>query len=241
MPAVKPSRIVLLVPLLAAFPASAENLEFDVSLFGLDVGEVRLELTKERIELTAETSGALLLFFPAKESIEIRLREGLPVEAWRRFDHAGRKGEWKATFKGKEVELEQRRGGDPVKRRTIKVPAQVYDPVSALQKLRASAPAKAFSLLLFGADGIYRFQARRASAHPLHYRGTFSPVVRVARPKRQAPEWLKALGLGRGGTSKAAFEVWLSDDDRRLPLRIRLSDPRGVVELKLKNVTGLAK
>ena len=240
MAAMRRPRLVLL-SILAALPASAEKLEFDVSLFGLDVGQVRLDIAKERIQVEGETSGALLLFFPARESIEIRLRDGFPVQARRRFDHAGRQGEWKATFKGRAVELELLAGGVQTKRRTIKVPARVYDPVSALQKLRATAPTKTLSLLLFGADGIYRFYARRASTRPLHYRGTFSPVARVAQTKRQAPEWLKALGLGGGGTSKPSFEVWLTDDDRRLPLRIRLSDPRGVVELKLRNIAGLAK
>jgi hypothetical protein len=235
-------RLLAAIALCIAAPAvaAAEKLTFEVSLFGVEVGEVKATLEKGRILLEGESTGALLLFFPAKETVEIRLRGDRPTEVRRRYDHAGKTGEWTARFRRDRVEVEHRRG-DRVKKRTVRLPMTAYDPVTALQKLRTVAPVEALTLLTFGADGVYRLTAKRVGRRPLHYRGTLKRVGKRRRRLAPAlPLWLKALGLGRGATRVPEFQVWLSDDERRLPMKIRMSDRRGVLELTLKQPAAAA-
>lgn len=227
-------RVLTAVLLLATLPAEAETLRYEVTLFGVEVGEVRFDLGQDRIRIEGETSGALTLFFPATETVDIRLRGGRPVAATRRYDHAGKKGEWRARFRNGRVDLEQRTP-EGVRRRTLPVPARAVDPASALQRLRRAAPARHVSLLVFGADGVYRFEARRIARRPLRYRGTFRVLKRLARRRKvQVPLWLRTLGFGKNGSRRPRFDVELTDDSRRLPTRIRLSDPRGTAELVLR-------
>jgi hypothetical protein len=231
-----PHHAAVLTLLLAALPAAAEKLTFDVTLFGIEVGEIEVRLLGDRIEMAGETAGALLLFFPAKESVTVRLKGGRPTKVVRRYEHPGKSGEWTATFAGAEVRIRHRRG-DKVLRRSLRVLGPVYDPISALQKLRRSAPAAKFEALVFGVDGVYRFRARRTERRPLQYRGRIQRVAGYGRRPRKPPRmplWLRALGLGRGATAKPEFRVWLDDGPGRLPLKVRLSDPRGALELVLR-------
>jgi hypothetical protein len=219
----------------AAAPASGETLKYELFLFGVEVAEIQLtSLGADRMRLRGETSGALTLFFPATETVDVETSEGRPVRVVRRFEHGKKKGEWRLAFRKRRVELRAEQGGKRVTR-VFKTREPVYDPTTALARLRALAPVEKVSMLLFGIDAIYRFEARRVSESPLLYRGTFRAKRRFHGKKRRRPppRWLHALGFGRGATKRPELSVWLTGDARRIPTRIRMTDPRGAVELRL--------
>jgi len=221
---------------LAPGVARAETLKYEVQLFGVEVGELTANIEGSKIRLIGETSGALVLFFPAKEDVVIETAKGKPSVITRSFEHGGKKGVWKLTFRKGEVELH--RDDDKIKdeTRTLKVKGEAYDPATALQELRRRAPAKSFSMAVFGPLGIYRFSARRVGTKPLHYRGTFKLVTALRKKMKKRPRlppWFVALGLGKGATKNPELNVWLSDDDRKLPTRIRMTDRIGSLELFL--------
>lgn len=228
--------LTLLVALHGGADAHAESrkLKYDVRLFGVDVGEIDVSIEGDRIVFEGETAGALYLFFRAQERVEIDSRDGRPHTIVRRYTHPKRKGEWRLTFGKRQVTLVRQDGGKKSTHR-YKVPSRVYDPATALQRLRKLAPAEKVSMLLFGVDGIYRFSAKRVAEAPLHYRGTFQRTKRLTkrRKRRPMPPWLRALGLGKGATPTPELNVWLSNDVHRVPTRIRMSDPRGSMELVL--------
>lgn len=219
---------------LVAGTARAETLKYEVSLFGVEVGEVTAKVKGDTITLDGETSGALTLFFPAQEKIVIETRKGVPFRATRSFEHGGKKGVWTASLEKGKVRLvmDDQRGK---RTKTFKIPEQVYDPATAIQKLRTEAPAKKVALMIFGADGIYRFELTRISRKPLHYRGTMKLQMRLqkARKKQGPPAWLAALGLGKGASARPEVNVWLTDDTRHLPTKVRWTDQRGALQLTL--------
>jgi hypothetical protein len=227
--------MVRLLPLLLFFalPAHAEKLRFEVTLFGVQVGEVTAALEEGHVKLEGASAGALVLFFPAKESIDIRLVDDHPQEVVRTYDHAGEQGEWKASFRNRTVKVVHRSHGG-VKKKTLALPAPVYDPATALQKLRAAAPAPSVSLMVFEGRRAHKVRFERVSLAPLHYRAVLSVPGRGGPRAKKLPTWLRLLGFGRGGTPRPEAQVWLSADAQHLPLKIRLSDPRGALELTLK-------
>jgi hypothetical protein len=110
----------------------------------------------------------------------------------------------------------------------VPVPRPVFDPISVIYYLRTVdlAPGKAYELTLIADGKVYTVHARVVRREILQTpAGKFSTVM-------VEPE------MTSGGVPRAErLFIWYSDDDRRLPVRIRTEVKVGAITATLRGIT----
>lgn len=118
-----------------------------------------------------------------------------------------------------------------VVRRSLPMPPDVQDPLSAIYAIRCLALGAGLSATMAVADGdtVYRVRIAVAGREP------------VAAPGGSLSAWkiVPSVLDGSGGDAvPRTFTLWVSDDSRRLPLRLEAEMPVGRFILTLRDAKG---
>jgi len=209
--------------------AKGETLDYTVTWMKVAGGTARMTIGPEgdgkwRITSVAKSGGGLARFIKVRDEIEtiVDRRDFSTLRYTKKLDERGDKMEEVTTVED---------GIASRKRKKIKkvpVPRPVYDPISVIYHFRTLelAPGKTYEFTLISDGKIYtvngRVMKREKVTTPV---GTFDALL--VEPQ-----------MASGGVQREErLYIWYSDDERRLPLRIRTDVKFGSVTATLKSVT----
>lgn len=191
----------------------------------MTIGPANDDATKLRITSVARSTSGISRIVKFRDEIEtIVLRDNFStVEYHKRLDERGVKKNEQTLI---EDGVATRTKGSKTKQ--VKVPTPVLDPMSVIYYLRTVnlAPGQTHELTLIADGKIYTVHAivirRENIVTPL---GSFKTIVVEPR--------MESGGVQREET----MTIWYSDDDRRLPVRIRTEVKFGAITATLAKVT----
>ena len=218
----------LLAATLATF-LSGETLDYELKWLKITGGSARMTigpLQDDRLRITSvgKSSPGFSRFFKVRDEIEtiVAKDDFSTLRYTKRLDEQGDKMEEVTTIED---------GVATRKRKKIKkvdVPRPVYDPISVIYHLRTLdlSPGKTHDFTLIADGKVYVVHAvvvrREVLKTPA---GRFNTVV--IEPK------MSAAGVNR----EERLWIWYSDDERRIPVRIRTEVNFGAITATLRAVT----
>lgn len=233
------SRIALAATLvLLAAPAhpqqASETLHFSVDWRFVHAGDVQVKWTGEsNVHLHVKSAGIVASLYKINNNYHGTYDPGLCVTATTLDMHEGRRHrDIKATFdrEAKRASFLEKdlNNGATILAKEIEVPACAHDPLGALHRLRQLRPAIGSSLELPLSDGkkvvMARVEAqqRELITTPL---GQFSAIRYEA-----------FLFNGSFYSRKGRLFLWITEDEKRLPIQLRVQLPFyvGTITLKLE-------
>jgi len=209
--------------------AKGETLDYTVTWMKVAGGTARMTIAPHdentwRITSIVKSGGGLARFFKVRDEIEtiVDRKDFSTLRYVKRLDERGDRIEEVTTVED---------GIASRKRKKIKkvpVPRPVFDPFSVIYHFRRLelAPGKMYALDLISDGKLYQVHGR---------------VIRrekVTTPMGTFDALLVEPEMASGGVQREErLFIWYSDDERRLPLRIRTEVKFGSVTATLKNVT----
>ena len=219
---------LLLAAVVATF-LSGETLDYELKWLKITGGSARMTIgpsgdDRLRITSVGKSSPGFSRIFKVRDEIEtIVAREDFTTLRYtKRLDEQGDKMEEVTTIENG-VATRKRR-----KIKTVEVPRPVLDPISVIYHLRTLdlSPGKTHDFTLIADGKVYNVHAvvvrREVLTTPA---GRFNTVV--IEPK------MSASGVAR----EARLWIWYSDDERKLPVRIRTEMNFGAITATLRAVS----
>ncbi len=217
-------------PVLQAF-AAGETLDFSLSWMKMSGGAARMTVApyedgaKLRITFVGKSGSFFSRIFKVRDEIEsIVRRDPFSTIAYaKRLDEKGRKKD-ESTVVDEQSHTATRKG------KNFPVPAAVVDPLSVMYLLRTvDVTAGAHHEFTVLADGkVYVMTAHVLRREVLRTEaGTFRTVL--IEPKMREG--------GVFGEGQARLLIWYTDDERRLPVRIRSEVGVGAITASLRAVS----
>lgn len=241
---IRPLTGLLLGPLFMTFPAAAqrpEALTYRVDWLRMHAGNAKLSWSPASSEgahgwqanLSLESVGLVSKFYKVDNQYSSTLDDQLCVQSsLLKARERGRDREALVTFdrqRGKAVYLERDLAKKSVlDSREIDIPACVHDVIGALQRLRAMRLETGQSAEFPVSDGKKSILAKVEAQE--------RETVRTRTGSYKTVRYEAFLFNNVLYRRKGRLFVWLTDDDRRLPVqvRMRLSLPIGTVTLQLE-------
>lgn len=219
----------------AALPA-VQKLSFSADWRFVHAGDVDVEITSPgSLQMQLRTVGLVRTFVKVDNTYRASFLSGWCAAATELTAHEGKRHrETRVRFDGEarkahylERDLEK---NAVVEEKTIDIPACVHDVTGGLQKLRELLPAPGAVIELPVSDGKKAVMARLEA---LGRERVQTPVGEFRSIRYEA--FLMSGVLYR---RKGRLFVWISEDERRLPVQIRVQLPFyiGTVTLKLEKV-----
>jgi hypothetical protein len=218
----------LFAAVLASF-LSGETLDYELKWLKITGGSARMTISPQgddrlRITSVGKSSPGFSRIFKVRDEIEtIVAKEDFSTLRYsKRLDEQGDKIEEVTTIE---------EGVATRKRRKIKkvdVPRPVFDPISIIYHLRTLdlSPGKTHDFTLIADGKVYNVHAVVVRREVLRTpAGTFNTVVIEPR--------MSASGVAR----EERLWVWYSDDERKLPVRIRTEVNFGAITATLRAVS----
>ena len=209
--------------------ARGETLDYDISWMKIHGGTARMTiapLDDERFRITsvARSGGGLGRFFKVRDEIEtiVSRSDFSTLRYVKRLDERGDTIEETTTVEDGIATRKRRK----VKR--VPVPRPVMDPISVIYHFRTLdlEPGKGYDLTLISDGKVYTVRGRVVR------RETITTAAGTFRCLLVEPEMVSG-----GVTREERLFIWYSDDERRLPVRIRTEVKFGSVTASLKSVS----
>ncbi len=210
---------------------SGETLDYNLHWVRVSGGSARMTISPiedERYRLTSVGKSGTFFsrFFKVRDEIEsIVDRENFSTLQYHKIlDERGRR-------KDELTVVDESRHIATRKAKTIRVPRPVFDPLSLIYYLRTLdlAPGKSHEFTVLADGKMYTLHAnvlqRETISTPA---GTFQTVM--VEPRMESEE-----GVFRDEQSRLL--IWYSDDERRLPVRIRSDVKIGSITATLRAIT----
>jgi len=217
-------------PSLDATFGRGETLDYDLEWLSMTGGRARMTIQPQaadasnyRITSVARTSSAFSRIYKVRDEIEtVVARSNFTTIRYHKSLNEGssRKDETTTYANG----IATRKG------KTYAVPTPVFDPLSLVYYLRTLdlAPGRTFNFTVFADKKTYDVAAHVTKRQTIDTpAGKFAAIV-------VEPD-MDAGGLYRDDQSK--LTIWYSDDERRIPLRIRSDVKIGAITMTLRRVT----
>lgn len=212
--------------------SSGETLDFTLSWLRIPGGSARMTIaplagdsSKLRITSVAQTSAAFSGFFRVRDQIEtIVSRENFSTLQYRKRLSEGDRSKDETTT------IDPSRGIATRKGREKPVPTPVFDPLSLVYHLRMLelTPGKAHHFTMIADGKVYLLETNVLRHETVVTpAGTFQTIV--VEPQMQGG------GIFRDEDSRLL--IWYSDDERRLPVRIRSDVRIGTITATLRSVS----
>jgi hypothetical protein len=227
-PAAKPSEEKTPAPIIENY-AAGETLDYTVTWMKVAGGTARMTIAPDgdanwRITSVARSGGGLARFIKVRDEIEtiVDRKDFSTLRYSKRLDERGDKMEEVTTIEDGVASRKRK------KIRKVPVPRPVYDPISVIYHFRTLelAPGKMYEFTLISDGKLYTVHGRVVRREKVTTpAGTFDALL-------VEPEMASA-----GVQREERLFIWYSDDERRLPLRIRTEVKFGSVTATLKSVT----
>ncbi|MCW4470028.1 DUF3108 domain-containing protein [Flavobacterium sp. MFBS3-15] len=241
--------IILLLTTFNAFPQNAfttgEYFKFRIHYGVVNAGYATLEVKEalrngkkiHHVVGKGYTTGMTKFFFKVDDTYESYFDKatGKPYQHLRKIDEGGYEKHQEAYFQqaNNTVTVKDRKKN---KEKTYTVPEHVQDVVSAFYYLRNHKDidklkvGESISLDMFFDDEVIKFKLKFVGREDLKTKfGTVSSMI--FRPMVQA---------GRVFKEEESLTVWVSDDENKVPLRIKASLAVGSLKADLDSYRGLA-
>jgi hypothetical protein len=209
--------------------AEGETLDYTVTWMKVAGGTARMTIAPEsegryRITSVVKSGGGLARFVKVRDEIEtiVDRSDFSTLRYSKRLDERGDKMEEVTTIEDGIASRKRK------KIRKIPVPRPVYDPFSVIYYFRTLelAPGKTYEFDLISDGKLYTVHARVVRREKVTTpAGTFDALL--VEPQ------MASAGVQR----EERLYIWYSDDERRLPVRIRTEVKFGSVTATLKSVT----
>ncbi len=206
--------------------AEGETLDYTLTWLRVTGGTARLTIGPSgddhfRITSVARSSPSFSRFFKGRDEIETTVaRDDFSTLRYvKRLDEDGDKHE-EVTVIEEGVATRTRR-----KVKKTRVPRPVFDPISIIHQLRTRdlTPGKSYDFELIADGKLYTVHARVVRKEKIETQaGTFDCV-------RVEPEMLSG-----GVVRDERLFIWYTDDDRKLPVRIRTEMKIGAITASLR-------
>jgi hypothetical protein len=214
-------RALPLLAVLIAGPAGADEIfRYKAEWRLMHAGNIVLRYSPGGAHMTLETVGMVSSLYRVNDDYRVQFRGGTGCSESILFqiEEGKRRNEARATFPakaGKSSYLET----DTIKKQTVRtaeldVPACVHDVIGALAALRAGDHPKGAEFTMPVSDG------RKFAQVKVHERGR--ERVKTEAGEFQAVKYEADLMNGVIYRRAGRMFFWLSDDARRLPLRVRM-------------------
>ncbi|MBI5142870.1 MAG: DUF3108 domain-containing protein [Nitrospirae bacterium] len=206
--------------------SATERLDFEISWIGISVGVAYIERTgveKPIIRTGVDSTGWISRVYKVEDrAYSVLGRDGVP-EHFEIHQHNGRKTAHKEAFFGNGTirYVDHKRG----ETREVKAEAVYYDVLSGFQQLRGMKiqPGSSVFLNIFDSGKIGKMEVKALRRESVETPGGNIPAL-VVKPE------LITEGLFR---HEGSILIWLSDDERRLPLRVETKMAVGTVVARL--------
>lgn len=217
-------------------PPAAQRLRYEAEWRLVHAGDVEVETSGARsLKMQLRTAGVVRAFVQVDNQFQATYRPGWCAEATELTAHEGKRHrETKVRFDAEErkahsVERDLEKE-TVVRQNQIDIPACVHDVTAGLQRLRELLPQPGEAIELPVSDGKKAVMARVEAQRRERIR---TPVGEF-----QAIRYEALLMSGVLYRRKGRLYVWLSEDERRLPVQIRVQMPFyiGTVTLRLEKV-----
>lgn len=213
-----------------------ESLAYEVFWGGMLVGRARIEVVPTTdssqfvVRTTAKANETIQSWYPVRDTVEswVSVGTGLPVRFHKRLNEGSYSASvlmnFDRTTKVVRVRGGQKKGGSPDT--LVEIPPDVHDLLSAFQAIRAADLAPGASVQLPIVDNRKVFSSveiaclRRESLETDH--GTFKTLV--IEPRLHGDALFK---------SKGKLRIWLTDDDRRMPVLMKSEIKLGTIRAEL--------
>ncbi|HYH06790.1 MAG TPA: DUF3108 domain-containing protein [Thermoanaerobaculia bacterium] len=207
-----------------------ETLDYTVTWMKVTGGTARMTIAPQgedryRITSVAKSSGGLGRLFKIRDEIEtlVAREDFSTLRISKNLDERGDKMVETTTIEGG-VATRKRK-----KVRKLAVPRPIFDPISVIYHVRKFdlTPGKTYELTLYADLKLYTVHARCIRKELVQTpAGTFTTVL-------VEPEMLNA----NGEPKEEKLFIWYTDDERRLPVRVRTEVKFGSVTATLTSVT----
>jgi len=201
------------------------------------VGRARIEVvpttdsTQFVVRTTAKANETIQSWYPVRDTVEswVSVATGLPVRFHKRLNEGSYSASVLMTFDrpGKSVRVRggQKKGGSPDT--LVEIPPDVHDLLSAFQAIRAAddlVPGTSVQLPIVDNRKVFPNVEiaclRRETLETDH--GTFKTLV--IEPRLHGDALFK---------SKGKLRIWLTDDDRRMPVLMKSEIKLGTIRAEL--------
>ncbi len=216
-----------------AAPTPPETLSYGVEWRFVRAGEVQLKWAEgsHQLDMTMKSVGLVATLFTVNDVYRAIFDPGLCVTSLTWDVHEGRRNrEVKATFdrtKKRSSFLEKDLNNNTVAlAKEIDVPACVHDVTGGLHKLRQLRPAPGSTVELPISDGKKVVMARVEAQQ--------KETIKTPLGQFPATRYEAFLFNGVLYGRKGRLFIWISDDDRRLPVQIKVQLPFYVGTLTLQ-------
>lgn len=207
-----------------------ETLDYTVTWMKLTGGTARMTIAplgndRYRITSVAKSSGSFSRLYKIRDEIEtvVARSDFSTLRYTKNLDERGDKMK-EVTVLEDGVATRTRK-----KVRKLAVPRPVLDPISVIYRVRTFdlTPGKAYELTLYADLKLYTVHVRAIRREQVVTpAGTFNTIL-------VEPEMISSTGVPR----EEQLFIWYTDDERRLPVRIRTEVKFGSVTATLKSVT----
>lgn len=206
--------------------SASERLDFEISWIGISVGLAYIERTgieKPIIRTGVDSTGWISRVYKVEDrAYSVLTSEGMP-EHFEIRQHNGRKTAHKEAFFGNgTIRYIDHQSGET---REVKAEAVYYDVLSGFQQLRGMKiqPGSSLFLNIFDSGKIGKMEVKALRRESVETPDGSIPAL-VVKPE------LITEGLFR---HEGSILIWLSDDERRLPLRVETKMAVGTVVARL--------
>jgi len=215
----------------------AESLGYEVFWAGMLVGRARIDVlhttdsNQFAIRTTAKANNAIQGIYPVLDTVEswVNSNDGLPWQFHKRLNEGSYSASVQISFdrSNKVVRVlgGQKKGGSPDT--TLEMPAGVHDLLSAFLAVRRGTLTPGTSIHLPIVDNRKIFQdveiaCLRRESIDLDDNGSFKTIV--IEPRLHGDALFK---------SKGKLTIWLTDDDRHLPVLMESEIKLGTIRAEL--------
>jgi hypothetical protein len=217
---------------LLAATLAAETLHFNAEWRLMDAGRVRLHWASREASMKLETIGLVRKLYKVDDDYAVKFRSGWCADSSTMLAAEGRKlrrvaVDYRAAGKATYVVRDLHDNEEVVETREVAVPDCVHDVVTGLARLRELAPKASGTFTIPVSDGRKSAAVRVDVLRP----ETVRTPAGVFSARRYEVFLMNDVIYRR----KARLFVWLTDDDRRLPVQVRLQMPvwLGTVTIQL--------
>jgi hypothetical protein len=210
-----------------------ESFEYDLKWIGIKAGSATMNIYRDegnviKIVSTAKSADWVTMFYPVEDRIEsvlVNESQWYPVRYHIKTREGNKRKDKEIIFKRSEKKAVYTDHLDG-ETKEFDMPDNIYDPLSAFYRIRELdlVVGEPVYITLFDSKKVYELKVEVQKKMKIYVpAGTYNTIrIKVL---------MKSEGIF---TSKGAIYIWLTDDERKLPVRMKTKAPVGSIKANLR-------